>query len=56
MIMLAREKKLAWEIPWTEEPGWGSMGLQESDITQQPNNNTLINIYKVMMIMLAKKI
>ena len=25
---------LAWEIPWTEEPGGlQSMGLQESDVT-----------------------
>ena len=27
---------LAWEIPWTEEPGGlQSMGLQESDTTEQ---------------------
>ena len=26
---------LAWEIPWTEEPG----GLQGSDMTEQLNNN-----------------
>ena len=32
---------LAWEIPWTEEPGGlQSMGSQkESDTTQQPNNH-----------------
>ena len=24
---------LAWEIPWTEEPGYSSMGSQESDTT-----------------------
>ena len=30
----------AWEILWTEEPGGlQSMGLQESDITWQLNNN-----------------
>ena len=29
---------LAWEIPWTEEPGGlQSMGLQESDTTEQLN-------------------
>ena len=29
---------LAWRIPWTEEPGGlQSMGLQESDTTQQLN-------------------
>ena len=28
------------EIPWTEEPrGLQSMGLQESDMTEQLNNN-----------------
>ena len=28
----------AWEIPWTEEPGGlQSMGLQESDMTQELN-------------------
>ena len=27
---------LAWEIPWTEEPGWlQSMGTQESDMTER---------------------
>ena len=31
---------LAWEIPWTEEPGGlQSVGLQESDMTWQLNNN-----------------
>ena len=32
---------LAWEIPWTEEPGTlPSMGLQkESDMTEQLNKN-----------------
>ena len=31
---------LAWEIPWTEEPGGlQSVGLQESDTTWQLNNN-----------------
>ena len=37
---------LAWEIPWTEEPGGLQyMGLQkELDTTQQVNNNnTFIN-------------
>ena len=30
----ARSSVLAWEIPWTEEPGGlQSMGLQESDTT-----------------------
>ena len=32
---------LAWEIPWTEEPGGlQSMGVgEESDVTQQGNNS-----------------
>ena len=31
---------LAWEIPWTEEPGGlQSMGLQELDTTEQLNHN-----------------
>ena len=28
---------LAWEIPWTEEPG----GLRKSDMTEQLNNNNI---------------
>ena len=32
--MAAHSSTLAWEIPWTEEPGGlQSMGLQESDTT-----------------------
>ena len=32
---------LAWEIPWTEEPGGlQSMGLQESDMTEQLNHTS----------------
>ena len=31
---------LAWEISWTEEPGrLQSMGLQDSDITEQLNHH-----------------
>ena len=31
---------LVWEIPWTEEHGWlQSMGLQESDTTEQLNHH-----------------
>ena len=31
---------LAWEIPWTEEPGGlQSMGLQELDTIEQLNHN-----------------
>ena len=30
---------LAWEIPWTEKPGGlQSVGSQELDMTEQPNN------------------
>ena len=31
-------------LPWTEEPGrLQSMGSQELDITEQPNNHTVLN-------------
>ena len=34
--MATHSSILAWEIPWTEEPGGlQSMGLQESDTTEQ---------------------
>ena len=29
----------AWEIPWTEEPGYNPGGLKEPDVTLQLNNN-----------------
>ena len=36
--MATHSSILAWKIPWTEEPGGlQSMGLQESDLTQQLN-------------------
>ena len=31
--MATHSSILAWRIPWTEEPGRLSMGLQESDMT-----------------------
>ena len=39
--MATHSSILAWEIPWTEEPGsLQSMGSQkESEMTQQLNNN-----------------
>ena len=37
---------LAWEIPWTEDPGGlQSMGSQESVMTQQLNHHLYIYIY-----------
>ena len=30
---------LAWEIPWTEEPGYSSMGSQEPDMTSWLNHH-----------------
>ena len=34
--MVPHSNTLAWEIPWTEEPGGlQSMGLQESDTTER---------------------
>ena len=35
--MTTHSSTLAWEIPWTEEPG----GLQGSDMTEQLNNNNI---------------
>ena len=33
--MVTQSSRLAWEIPWTEEPGrLQSMGLQELDMTE----------------------
>ena len=38
--MATHSSILAWEIPWTEEPGGSqSMELQESDTTERLNNN-----------------
>ena len=41
--MATHSSILAWEIPWTEEPGrLQSMGSQkESDTTEQLNNNSI---------------
>ena len=37
--MATHSSILAWEIPWTEEPGGlESMGFQESDTTEQLNS------------------
>ena len=38
--MATHSSILAWEIPWTEDPGGlQSVGLQESDMTWQLNSN-----------------
>ena len=39
--MATNSSILAWEIPWTGEPGGlQSMGLQESDTTERLNNKS----------------
>ena len=39
---------LAWEIPWTEEPGGlQSMGSHESDMTQRLNNSNKMLVRKL---------
>ena len=39
--MESHSRILAWEIPWTEEPGWlQSWGCKESDTTEQLNTYT----------------
>ena len=41
--MATHSSILAWEMPWTGEPGrLQSMGSQESDTTEQLNNNNLV--------------
>ena len=38
--MATHSSILAWEIPWTEEPGGQqSMGSQKSDVAERLNNN-----------------
>ena len=38
--MATHSSILAWEIPWTEEPGGlQSLGLQKLDMSSQLNNN-----------------
>ena len=38
--MTTHSSILPWKIPWTEEPGGlQSMGLQESDMTEQINHH-----------------
>ena len=42
--MVIHSSILAWEIPWTEEPGGlQSMGSQESDMTQRLNHHHGLN-------------
>ena len=39
-VMAIHSSIFAWRIPWTEEPGrLQSMGLQESDTTEQLNHH-----------------
>ena len=41
--MATHSSILAWRIPWTEEPGGlRSIGLQESDMTEQLNHQTML--------------
>ena len=42
--MATHSSTVAWRIPWTEEPGrLQSMGLQESDMTQQRKGESYFN-------------
>ena len=51
---------LAWEIPWTEEPGGlQSMGLQELDMTERLNHhhhhlNILLQILITLQVLLEE--
>ena len=41
--MTTRSGILAWEVPWTEEPGGLSpLGCERVDLTERPNNNKWI--------------
>ena len=43
--MATQSSTLAWKLPWTEEPGrLQSTGLQELDMTEQLNNNDLVEV------------
>ena len=43
--MASHSSVLAWETPWTEEPGGlQSMGSHQSDTTERLNNNTASNL------------
>ena len=45
--MATHSSILAWEIPWTEEPGrLQSMGSQESDMTYQLNHRQSYLLFK----------
>ena len=51
--MATHSSILAWEIPWTEEPGGlQSMGLQELDTTEQLNHHHRLNILLQILITL----
>ena len=44
--MATHSSILAWEIPWTEEPGGlQSMGLQELDMTKRLNHTSSDTFY-----------
>ena len=46
--MATHSSILAWETPWTEEPGGlQSMGSQESDTTEGLNNKLSFNFHEV---------
>ena len=46
--MATHSSILAWEIPWTEEPGrLQSMGSQESDMTYQLNYRQSYLLFQV---------
>ena len=48
--MATQTSILAWEIPWTEEPGGlQSTGCKESDTTERLNNKNKPNVAEVMM-------
>ena len=48
--MAAPSSILAWEIPWTEEPGRLHVVIKESDVTEGLNNNNNYSLVSQLII------
>ena len=48
--MAAPSSILAWEIPWTEEPGRLHVVTKESDVTEGLNNNNNYSLVSQLII------
>ena len=43
--MATHSSILAWEIPWTEEPGYSPWGHKKSDVTEQLTLSLSFSVY-----------